>query len=414
MLSTYKSVIKNKNFVYLWISQIFSQLTINIMNFVFFIKLFEVTGSAISTSLLWVSYALPAILIGPFASGVLDLVDKRKILVVTNFLQSLTVLIYALLSGSGIFLLYGVVFIYSFLNQFYVPSEISTLPFVLKKKDLVQGNSLFFITQQGSLILGFGIAGLLISVLGFRTTLFLCFIFLFVAFISTTFLPSNAPQKSTPKLLEDTVVGFFKHLFEGYKFIRRERAILTPVLLLLVFQILLQVCAVQIPVIAQDLLSIPLNLASVFILVPAGIGAGVGALILPKILKKGIRKKQIIDASLLGVGISIIFLTFVAPVLFTVLKVIISFVLIALIGFCFVGVLIPSQTFLQEATPEDFRGRVFGNFSFLVVIASVLPVIFSGSIVELFGIRPLFLALSAVILIVFRMSKKYGDEFLSG
>jgi len=414
MLSTYKSVIRNKNFVYLWASQIFSQLTINIMNFVFFIKLFEVTGSAISTSLLWVSYALPAILIGPFASGILDLVDKRKILVITNFLQSLTIFIYALLSGSGIFLLYGVVFVYSFLNQFYVPSEISTLPFVLKKKELVQGNSLFFITQQGSLVLGYGIAGLLVSVLGFRTTLFLCSIFLFIAFVSTTFLPSNAPQKTTPKLLEDTVVGFFKHLFEGYKFIRRERTILTPVLLLLVFQVLLQVCAVQIPIIARDLLSIPLNMASVFILVPAGIGAGVGALYLPKILKKGVRKKKIIDTSLLSVGISIVLLTFVVPVLFPVFKVILSFVLIALIGFGFVGVLIPSQTFLQESTPEDFRGRVFGNFSFLVVIASVLPVIFSGSIVELFGIRPLFLALAIVILIVFRTSKKYGDEFLSG
>lgn len=414
MLSTYKSVIRNKNFVYLWASQIFSQLTINIMNFVFFIKLFEVTGSAISTSLLWVSYALPAILIGPFASGILDLVDKRKILVITNFLQSLTIFIYAFLSGSGIFLLYGVVFVYSFLNQFYVPSEISTLPFVLKKKELVQGNSLFFITQQGSLVLGYGIAGLLVSVLGFRTTLFLCSIFLFIAFVSTTFLPSNAPQKTTPKLLEDTVVGFFKHLFEGYKFIRRERTILTPVLLLLVFQVLLQVCAVQIPIIARDLLSIPLNMASVFILVPAGIGAGVGALYLPKILKKGVRKKKIIDTSLLSVGISIVLLTFVVPVLFPVFKVILSFVLIALIGFGFVGVLIPSQTFLQESTPEDFRGRVFGNFSFLVVIASVLPVIFSGSIVELFGIRPLFLALAIVILIVFRTSKKYGDEFLSG
>jgi MFS family permease len=384
------------------------------MNFVFFIKLFEVTGSAISTSLLWVSYALPAILIGPFAPGILDLVDKRKILVITNFLQSLTIFIYALLSGSGIFLLYGVVFVYSFLNQFYVPSEISTLPFGLKKKELGLGKSLFFITQQGSLVLGFGIAGLLTSVLGFRITLFLCSIFLFIAFVSTTFLPSNAPQKSTPKLLEDTVVGFFKHLFEGYKFIRRERYILTPVLLLLVFQILLQVCAVQIPVIARDLLSIQLNLASVFILVPAGIGAGVGALYLPKILKKGVRKKKIIDTSLLSVGVSIVLLTFVVPVLFPVLKVILSFVLIALIGFGFVGVLIPSQTFLQESTPEDFRGRVFGNFSFLVVIASVLPVIFSGSIVELFGIRPLFLALAIVILIVFRTSKKYGDEFLSG
>jgi len=84
MLQEFKPVLKNKNFLCIWISQIFSQLTINIMNFVFLIRLFEVTGSAISTSLLWVSYALPAILIGPFASGAVDLVDRRKMLIVTN------------------------------------------------------------------------------------------------------------------------------------------------------------------------------------------------------------------------------------------------------------------------------------------------------------------------------------------
>ncbi len=79
MLKDFKPVVKNKNFVYIWISQIFSQLTINIMNFVLLIKLFEVTGSAISTSMLWVAYSLPAILIGPVASALTDMWDKRKI-----------------------------------------------------------------------------------------------------------------------------------------------------------------------------------------------------------------------------------------------------------------------------------------------------------------------------------------------
>ena len=174
MLREYKSVIGNKYFVNIWISQIFSQLTVNMMNFVLLIRLYQVTGSAISTSLLWVSYAMPAILIGPFASGIIDLVDKKLILVFTNLLQALTVFLYALASHSSIFLLYEVVFIYSFLNQFYVPSETSTLPAVLKKKDLVRGNSLFFITQQGSLVLGFALAGLLSTLLVFKNTLFLC------------------------------------------------------------------------------------------------------------------------------------------------------------------------------------------------------------------------------------------------
>jgi MFS family permease len=414
MLQEFEPVLKNKNFLYIWISQIFSQLTINIMNFVFLIRLFEVTGSAISTSLLWVAYALPAILIGPFASGVVDLVDRRKMLIITNFLQSLTILLYALASKANIFLLYEVVFIYSLINQFYVPSEAATLPSVLHKEKLAHGNSLFFITQQGSLVLGFAVAGLLNGLLGFNNTLFLCSFFLFIAFVSTVFLPPLSPNNEIPKKFETAVFGFFKHIVDGYDFIKSERRVLTPFLLLIGFQVALQVTIVQVPVLAKDILLIPLNLAGIFILVPAGIGAIAGALIMPKLLKRNMRKKKVVDAALLTIGISLFALTFIIPLFSYWIRVSLSFISVLLMGLSFVGILVPSQTFLQESTPPELRGRVFGNFWFLVTVASVVPVIFSGSVVEIFGIRFLLLILSLFVFAIFVISKRFGDRFLGG
>lgn len=414
MLRDYKSVIKNKKFKYIWISQIFSQLTINIMNFVLLIRLFEVTGSAISTSLLWVAYALPAILIGPFASAVVDLVDKRKMLIFTNLFQALIILVYGFAANSSIFFLYEVVFLYSLLNQFYVPSEVSTLTFVLKKDKLVHGNSLFFITQQGSLVVGFALAGLLNALLGFNNTIFLCSAFLFIAFISTLFLPSLRSENAIPKGFETAVFGFFKHISDGYDFIKSERKVLTPVLLLIGFQVALQVVIVQFPTLAKNILNIPLNSAGIYMLVPAGIGAVFGALVIPKILKRDIRKKTLIDAALLTMAISVLLLTFIVPLFTYVLRFVLSFLSVVVIGFCFVAILVPSQTFLQESTPSSLRGRVFGNFSFLVIIVSVLPVVFSGSIVEIFGIKSLLLLLSIFIFTVYGFSKRFGDRFLAG
>ncbi len=414
MLRDYKSVIKNKKFKYIWISQIFSQLTINIMNFVLLIRLFEVTGSAISTSLLWVAYALPAILIGPFASAVVDLVDKRKMLIFTNLFQSLIILVYGFAANSSIFFLYEVVFLYSLLNQFYVPSEISTLAFVLKKDKLVNGNSLFFITQQGSLVIGFALAGLLNALLGFNNTIFLCSAFLFVAFISTLFLPSLKSENAIPKGFETAVFSFFKHISDGYDFIKSERKVLTPVLLLIGFQVALQVVIVQFPTLAKNILNIPLNSAGIYMLVPAGIGAVFGALVIPKILKRNTRKKTLIDAALLTMAISVLILTFIVPLFAYILRFLLSFLSVVVIGFCFVAILVPSQTFLQESTPSSLRGRVFGNFSFLVITASVLPVVFSGSIVEIFGIKSLLLLLSVFIFTVYGFSKRFGDRFLAG
>lgn len=413
MLKEYKIVIKNKLFVYIWTSQIFSQLTINVMNFVLLTRLFEITGSAISTSLLWVSYALPAMLIGPIASGVVDLVDKRKMLMTTNLLQSLAILGYAFLGHSNIFIVYMLVFIYSLLNQFYVPSEASTLPSVLKQNTLAHGNSLFFVTQQASLVLGFALAGVLRSLLSFRSTLFLCSGFVFIAFISTTFLPKIKSEKRISSDFGNAFFDFFDHIKEGYNFLKSERRVLTPVLLLIGFQVALQLCIVQFPILAQNILSIPLNLASFYILVPAGIGAVAGAMVIPKILKKEVRKKTIIDGGLLVIAISLILISFLLPYLGVALKTIISLSLFIALGFGFVSVLIPSQTFLQQSTPESMRGRVFGNFSFLVTITSVLPVLFSGTLVEAFGIRVLLSMLSVCVVMVYGFSKKFGDRFLN-
>jgi len=414
MLQDYKAIFKNKNFMKIWVSQLFSQLSINIMNFVLLVRLFEVTGSAISTALLWVTYSLPAMLFGPIASGTVDLVDRKKILVITNFLQGTVILLFAFADKSNIFLLYEVVFMYSLLNQFYVPAEASTLPSVLNKDNLAHGNGLFFITQQAAVVLGFAAAGLLNSVLGFNNTMFLCSMFLFIAFISTLSLPKLKPNNEIPKKFETVFLAFFKHILNGYEFIKKERKILTPFLLLIGFQVAFQVTTVQIPVMAKDVLQIPLNAAGIFILVPAGIGAVIGAITLPKLLNKEIRKKTVIDTALLLVGISLFTITFILPLFGYWERVISTFFVVMLMGLSFVGIIVPSQTFLQESTPLELRGRVFGNFWFLVTIASMVPVIFSGTVVEYLGIKFLLLILSFFTIAIFVISKRYGDKFLSG
>jgi len=413
MLQEFKPVLQNKRFIYLWASQITSQLSINIMNFVFLIWLFDKTGSAISTSFLWVAFSLPAILVGPFASATVDLIDRRKILIATNLLQSLTIFLFALANQGNIFLLFEVVFIYSLLNQFYVPAESASLPSLLPKERLAQGNSLFFLTQQGSLVLGFGIAGFILALLGFEYTLFVCAFLLFIAFLSTLFLPRLTTGNIFPDSFESAVTGFFGKITEGYRFIKGERKVMTPFLLLMIFWVSIQVMIVAVPSIAKDLLRLSLNTAGIYILVPAGIGAIAGILILPRLIAKGWRKKKIIENCLGLIGVFLFLFTFIIPLLPYSFRVISTFISFVVIGLAFVGVTIPSQTFLQESTPKELRGRVFGNFWFLVTVASVLPVIFSGSIIEVLGIRILLLIFSLICISAYFLSRKFGDSFLN-
>jgi MFS family permease len=412
-MKEYKKLIFEGNFGFLWISQILSQLTINIINFLILTRLFTVTQSAIATSMLWISYALPAIFLGPIGAASVDMLSKRKMLIYSNLLQSLTVLTYALILRKGLFLPYGFAMIYSLINQFNDPAEASLVPSLVDKKRLHFANGLMFLTSQGALIIGYGIAGLLQTVFGYRNSLILCAGFLLVGALSVNFTPEDKSEDRIPLDIEKTVVKFASRIAEGYKFIKNHKEVLTPFLLLIGLQVTLSIITINVPVIASEIVKINVNAAGVYIVVPVAIGAILGAIYINKFLKKGLRKKQAIEICLIIELIAFLIISLVVGFIsINFLRILISTISIIAIGFGFVGLLIPTQTFMQEMTPGGFRGRVFGNFSFIVTIATIFPIIFSGAVTEIFGIKLLMFFIALIIAGVLFMSKKYGQSFL--
>jgi len=124
-------VLRNRKFLLLWSSQSLSQFSIHTMNFVLLTRLFEITGSTLSTSFLWMAYALPAVILGPFAGAFVDARDRRELLAIANIIRAIAALCLALSGQVTTVFIYGVVVLYSSLNQFYVPAEIASLPSLL-------------------------------------------------------------------------------------------------------------------------------------------------------------------------------------------------------------------------------------------------------------------------------------------
>ena len=398
--------------MYLWVSQIFSQITIHMMNFLLIAHLYESTHSAIATSLLWVAYALPSIIIGPIGAASVDLMSRRKTLMVTNLLQSATVFVYIFINQQSIFIMFAIALIYSGLNQFYGPAELATLPGTVGKKMLARANSMFFTTSQVSLILGFGFAGLLQRLIGFNGTLILCASFLLIAFISVSFLSEIKPKKKMPVEFEKVLKTFFDSIIEGYTFIRTNKAVLFPLLILLGIQAVLAIMTVNLPVIAAQILGISINYSGVSVVVPAGIGALLGAVYIPSLIRKGWRKKILIEVGLLLTTFALLTISLLVPILPIALRVTITSLLIIVTGVAFVAVDIPALTFLQESTPTWFRGRVFGNLWFMSSIITILPVIFSGAISEIFGVRTLLSLMAIGIFFAFLYSIKWGQALI--
>ena len=401
MLSDYSYLIKNKNFIYLWISQVLSQVTINILNFLFLIRIYSETGSTIATSFLWIVYALPALFVGPFASASVDMFNRKKLLMFTNLFQAVIVFFYFLLHNSSLFLLYFIAIVYSFLNQFYVPAEQSALPSLTKKEHFPQANGLFLLTQQSALVVGFGIAGLLFYTFGFSNSVLFCAILLFIAFVSVSLLPNIKTAFVKEKKFDTILFKFTNRVIEGYRYIKSSKYVYSPFALLVFIHITLAVVAVNSPKLAIEIFSVNIEKAGIYIVVPAGVGAVFSSLLIPKLLKAKTRKIVVLKNSLFAMTASLLFMSLILPDLTGTIKSILGFSMLFALGMAFIGIVIPAQTFLQENTPYELRGRVFGNIWYFTTVLTVFPVLLSGTITELFGARMIIFILAFIFLFVY-------------
>ncbi|MCL4366127.1 MFS transporter, partial [Patescibacteria group bacterium] len=159
---SFASVISNRGFLNLWINQILVQLSFNSLNFALIIWVFKLTDSNIAVSALLFAIYLPAVILGLFSGVLVDIIDRRKIIMMIDFffLSASPQLIFFKGNFAEVLL---ITFFINALAQFYAPAEASALPIVVKKNELLPANSIFSATLYSCFLLGFGLAGPLIK-----------------------------------------------------------------------------------------------------------------------------------------------------------------------------------------------------------------------------------------------------------
>jgi len=396
---------KNRNFLKLWISQMLSQVTINLMNFYVLTQIFLHTKSTIAVALMWIAGALPALLFGPFSGPLVDSISRRKAMVITNLLQAVTVAM--LLFSPSVYYLYIIVFFYWLFDQIYLPSQQATIPQVVPAKDLTKANGIFLLTQQGSVLLGFGLGGILLGILGRHTTIALAALGLVVAAVSVYFLPKDKPQVD---LSQKDFTRFWKDLLAGYSYVRSHREIFLPVLMVICSQIFISVISIVLPTFTHEVLHLNLNFAGLLLIVPGAIGALLVTRSLPAYLKTA-RKKSVVEIGLLTGAITLILLSLV--IYLPMGRAFAASVVAIGIGTAIAAVSVPSQTLIQERTPNWLRGRVYSQLSFMLIIASTLPILIAGTLADILGVSVFMGILGVLLLSVYLFVSKKGDYVLA-
>lgn len=352
------------------------------------------THSTVAIAMVWVFYVLPIIFLGPFSGTIVDFGEKRRILIITNLIESIIILLY-LLAKTKIWPIYSVIFLYALVDQFYLPAEGAVLPSLVSRGQLAMANSLFLFSFYATRLIGFSIAGPLVKLGGENAPFIIGFIFLAVAALSTASLPKLGFQKRT-KL--EGVQEFFDKIREGYTFVRETPGVLFPLLMMGTTQIAMNILLLLSPSYATEILKLNLLDTGLVLIFPSGIGAIVALQLVVRLGEK-MRKKKVIAYGLYSAAVSLLFLGVVVPLLRrggVIAAIAIAFIL----GFSYVAMLIPSQTLIQEKTPDRLRGRVFGVLNIILTLANFLPILSTAALADAVGSRYIILLLGIGLAVV--------------
>src|SRR5579884_767034 len=92
-LAGFQKVLTNRNFLLLWLAQLISQTILNAANFGIVVLVQDTTRSPLLTGLALVSFLLPGVPFSALAGVIVDRLNKRLVLWVSNLLRVLTMLL---------------------------------------------------------------------------------------------------------------------------------------------------------------------------------------------------------------------------------------------------------------------------------------------------------------------------------
>jgi MFS family permease len=412
---------ESKSFLFLWLGEIFTQISGNLFTFYLLIFAYELHKASTDVSRIVISFTVPAILFGVVAGAYVDRWEKKKVLYVINISRTVLLLFAAFFHGD-FWILFVVSFLFSLFTQFFIPAESPIIPLLVTERQLLSANALFGLGLFGSILFAYVISGPLL--LAFKETGSLLFL-AFLQLMGAVFIYFIKIEKKEPIKTEETGnLSFQKELKHAFTVISRTRAIYQSLVILAMTQVLTLIIATLVPGYAVTVLNMPVEQFVFLFITPAAVGTVLGAVIIVNLLSRVV-KETLVTIGIFLFGFAMFIMPYgsqiasrefvkdmnaILPSNLDITNLHIVVFLAFFIGIANALVFVPSNTLLQERTNEEVRGKAYGVLNTLVGLLSFLPILVAGGLADTFGVSKVIIGIGVVVLVLGFYRVAFGEK----
>lgn len=372
-------ILKNKELKNLLSGRFFIVLAFRMLASLLGWWIYELTKDPFAIGIIGLSEVIPAVGCALYAGHVIDMSEKKKLLLICNYIYVFLIGLLLLpaffnrnlhLTNKEIsYFIYGVIFCTGIARAFIGPIVPSIIPRIVSRKNLPNAITLNQGTFLFSSVLGHALGGLFIGVFGIASTLVI--IISSMIFASFFFFSINKHPSDNNK--DDIAV--WNSMKEGAQYIFKTKEILGA-LCLDMFAVLFGGAVALIPVFAKDILKVG---ATGFGLLNAASDIGaICIIILLSIIPLRKNQGKILLGAVAGFGLCIIGFGLSNWFL-------LSFFLLMLSGMLDGISVVIRGTIVQLKTPNHIRGRVLSVNSIFIMSSNEMGQFESGLAAKIFG-----------------------------
>lgn len=218
----------NRNYRWTWSGQVVSEVGDHFNNIAVFSLALANTGSGLVVAGILIARAIPAVMAGPVAGVLLDRLDRKRIMIVSDLVRAFVALAFVLAVPLGrTWLLYPLGGLLMFASPFFTSGRAAILPAIATREELHTANSLTQLTQWTTVTIGSFLGGASVSVVGYKLAFaFNALSFLFSAWCISRLRVEKGFRAERRDLGEDRVVRPWHEYMEGLRYMRSSPLIL--------------------------------------------------------------------------------------------------------------------------------------------------------------------------------------------